>query len=122
VYPLEVENVLADHPGVAHIAVVPRPDAVMGEIGVAVVVARRGGDPPTLDALRAYGRDRLAAYKLPEAMVVTGELPRTAMEKIDRAALGALVATPTPIPEPETATAPTPTPRGQPGATPPPPR
>ena len=54
-YPLEVENVLADHPAVAHIAVVPRPDAVMGEIGVAVVVAHRGGDAPTLDALRSTG-------------------------------------------------------------------
>ena len=89
VFPLEVENVLADHPGVAHVAVVPRPDAVMGEIGVAVVVPRRGDG-------RAHPRrrcattpgDRLAAYKLPEAIVVTDELPRTAMEKIDRRALG----------------------------------
>ena len=38
VYPLEVEAVLADHPAVAAVAVVPRPDDVMGEIGVAVVV------------------------------------------------------------------------------------
>jgi acyl-CoA synthetase (AMP-forming)/AMP-acid ligase II len=118
VYPLEVENVLADHPGVAHIAVVPRLDAVMGEIGVAVVVARRGDDAPTLDALREYGRDRLAAYKLPEAIVVTGELPRTAMEKIDRTALGTLVAEAAAA----AAAAASPTPRGQPGATPPPPR
>jgi acyl-CoA synthetase (AMP-forming)/AMP-acid ligase II len=100
VYPLEVENVLADHPGVAHVAVVPRLDPVMGEIGVAVVVARRPDDAPTLDALREHGRSRLAAYKLPEAIVLAGELPRTAMEKIDRTALGALVATPTPEPAP----------------------
>ncbi len=38
VYPAEVESVLADHPAVAEVAVVPRPDDVMGEIGVAVVV------------------------------------------------------------------------------------
>ena len=92
VYPLEVENVLADHPGVAHVVVVPRLDPVMGEIGVAVVVARRADDPPTLEMLRAHGRERLAAYKLPEALVLTDELPRTAMEKIDRTALGTLVA------------------------------
>jgi acyl-CoA synthetase (AMP-forming)/AMP-acid ligase II len=91
IYPLEVENVLADHPGVAHVAVVPRPDPVMGEIGVAVVVPRHAGDAPTLEALRAYARERLASYKLPEEIVVTAELPRTAMEKIDRTALGALV-------------------------------
>ena len=92
VFPLEVENVLADHPGVAHVAVVPRLDPVMGEIGVAVVVVSPGGETPTLDALRARARGRLASYKLPEAMVITDELPRTAMEKIDRTALGTMVA------------------------------
>ena len=83
VYPLEVENVLADHPAVAHVAVVPRLDPVMGEIGVAVVVPRPG-EAPTLEALRDHARERLAAYKLPEAIVLTAELPRTAMEKVDR--------------------------------------
>jgi acyl-CoA synthetase (AMP-forming)/AMP-acid ligase II len=63
----------------------------MGEIGVAVVVARHAGDAPTLEALRAHARGRLASYKLPEAIVHTADLPRTAMEKIDRSALGALV-------------------------------
>jgi acyl-CoA synthetase (AMP-forming)/AMP-acid ligase II len=96
VYPLEVENVLAEHPGVAHVAVVARPDPVMGEIGVAVVVPLAGAAAPTLDALRDHARGQLAAYKLPEAILLTDDLPRTAMEKIDRAALGALVATPPP--------------------------
>ncbi len=93
VFLLEVENVLDDHPGVAHVAVVPRPDPVMGEIGVAVVVPRRPDDPPTLESLREHARTRLAVHKLPEALVVTTELPRTAMEKIDRRALDALVST-----------------------------
>ena len=92
VFPLEVENVLADHPGVAHVAVVPRPDPVMGEIGVAVVVPRRAADAPTLESLRDHARGRLATYKMPEAILLASELPRTAMEKIDRAALGTLVA------------------------------
>src|SRR5207247_8694109 len=43
VYPMEVEAVLAEHPSVAAVAVVPIPDAVMGEGGVAVVVAHAGG-------------------------------------------------------------------------------
>ncbi len=43
VYPAEVEAVLADHPAVAEAVVVPRPDDVMGEIGVAVVVPGRSG-------------------------------------------------------------------------------
>jgi len=94
VFPLEVENVLADHPGVAHVAVVARPDEVMGEIGVAVVVPRRAADMPTLESLREHARPRLAAYKLPEAIVLTDDLPRTAMEKIDRRALHTLVTGP----------------------------
>ncbi len=102
VYPLEVENVLADHPAVAHVAVVPRLDPVMGEIGVAVVVPR-AGEAPTLDALRRHAREHLAAYKLPEAIVLTAELPRTAMEKIDRRALATLVGSGPDAPSPTSA-------------------
>src|SRR6476620_9233982 len=38
VYPLEVEKVLSTHPKVAEVAIVPRADDVMTEIGVAVIV------------------------------------------------------------------------------------
>jgi acyl-CoA synthetase (AMP-forming)/AMP-acid ligase II len=93
VFPLEVEEVLADHPAVAHLAVAPRPDPVMGEIGVAVVVVRNGADRPTLESLRDHARGRLASHKLPEALLLTEELPRTAMEKIDRRALAQMVLT-----------------------------
>jgi acyl-CoA synthetase (AMP-forming)/AMP-acid ligase II len=87
VYPLEVEAVLAAHPDVADIAVVPRPDPVMGEIGVAVVVPVDHAAPPSLDSLRAFGGERLASFKLPEASRVIDELPLTAMQKVDRRAL-----------------------------------
>jgi acyl-CoA synthetase (AMP-forming)/AMP-acid ligase II len=84
VYPLEVEAVLGTHPSVADVAVVPRPDPVMGEIGVAVVVLRAGRPAPGLDALRTFAGDRLATFKLPEAVRVVDELPLTAMQKVDR--------------------------------------
>ncbi len=84
VYPMEVEAVLASHPAVAHVAVVPRPDDVMGEIGVAIVVPRRGGKAPDLQSLRTFGAETLASYKLPEAIRVVDELPLTSMQKIDR--------------------------------------
>jgi len=87
VYPVEVEAVLSGHPDLAAVAVVPRRDPVMGELGVAAIVPRDPAHPPTLDDLRAYGRDRLAAYKLPEALAIVEALPLTPMEKIDRAAL-----------------------------------
>lgn len=91
VYPMEVEGVLAEHPLVAEVAVVPRVDPVMGEIGVAVVVPRStpgaSTAAPELGDLRAFAAPRLAAYKLPEGIMVVDALPRTPMEKVDRPAL-----------------------------------
>jgi len=78
--------VLSDHPAVAEVAVVPRPDPVMGEIGVAVV-APRSGAGPGLEELRAFAADRLAAYKLPEAIRIVERLPRNGTDKVDRLAL-----------------------------------
>jgi acyl-CoA synthetase (AMP-forming)/AMP-acid ligase II len=89
VYPLEVEAVLASHPAVAEVCVIPRPDDVMGEIGVAVVVPRSQLQTPSLDELRSFAADKLAAYKLPEALRVVSELPYTGMQKVDRRKLAA---------------------------------
>ena len=87
VYPVEVEACLSTHPAVAAVAVVPRADHVMGEVGVAVVVPQDPDHPPTLEALRDYGADRLARYKLPEDLRVVDALPLTAMDKVDRRGL-----------------------------------
>lgn len=87
VYPAEVEAQLAGHPEVADVAVVPRADQVMGEVGLAVVVPRDPDRPPTLDELRRYLDDRLAAYKHPEALRITDALPLTPMQKVDKRAL-----------------------------------
>ena len=89
VYPAEVEAVLSDHPLVADVAVVPRPDDVMGEIGVAVVVATDPGRPPTLEDVRSFLEPKLARYKHPEAIRLVAELPLTPMQKVDRARLTA---------------------------------
>jgi acyl-CoA synthetase (AMP-forming)/AMP-acid ligase II len=89
VYPAEVEAVLAAHPAVSEVAVVPRPDPVMGEIGVAVVAPRDPATPPTLDDVRAFLDGRIAAYKIPEALRLVPELPLTPMQKVDRRALAA---------------------------------
>jgi acyl-CoA synthetase (AMP-forming)/AMP-acid ligase II len=89
VYPQEVEAALRSHPAVADVAVVPRPDPVMGEIGVAVVIASDPSSPPTLEDLRSFAADDLAAFKLPEALRLVDALPLTAMQKLDRTALAA---------------------------------
>lgn len=91
VYPMEVEAVLAAHPAIADVAIAPRADDVMGEVGVAVIVPREGAPTPNVDELRAYAEDRLARYKLPEDILVVDTLPLTAMEKLDRRALATLV-------------------------------
>jgi acyl-CoA synthetase (AMP-forming)/AMP-acid ligase II len=93
VYPVEVEAVLSTHREVGAVAVVPRPDAVMGEIGVAVVVPHASHAPPTLEELRSFATEHLAGYKLPEAVLIVDALPLTAGEKIDRRALAEVVTT-----------------------------
>jgi acyl-CoA synthetase (AMP-forming)/AMP-acid ligase II len=84
IYPVEVEKVLSEHPKVANIAVVPRPDPVMTEIGVAVVVPRDPANPPTLDELRDFAADKLARYKLPERIRYQDEIPMNSSYKMDR--------------------------------------
>jgi acyl-CoA synthetase (AMP-forming)/AMP-acid ligase II len=89
VYPLEVENVLAEHPGVATAAVVGVAAPVIGEIGVAFVVARSASSVPTLEELRTWVRERLADYKAPDRLELLDALPLTAMLKVDKSALRA---------------------------------
>jgi acyl-CoA synthetase (AMP-forming)/AMP-acid ligase II len=89
VYPLEVENVLAEHPAVDQVAVVGAPADVIGEIGVAFVVAAAGTRGPTLDELRAWSKARLADYKAPDRVELVDALPLTSMMKVDKLALRA---------------------------------
>lgn len=87
VYPMQVEAVLATHPAVREVAMVPRPDAVMGNRGVAVVVPVDAAHPPTLEDLRAFAADDLARFKLPEDLVIAESLPLTSGQKLDRRVL-----------------------------------
>jgi acyl-CoA synthetase (AMP-forming)/AMP-acid ligase II len=91
VHPLEVENVIAEHPAVDAVAVVGAPASVLGEVGVAFVVPAPGAVPPTLEELRAWCRTRLADYKAPDRLVVLDALPQTPMMKIDKQALAAVI-------------------------------
>ena len=94
VHPAEVEAAIGRHPGVAAVAVVARPDDIMGELGVAVVVPRDPARPPTLESLREFGAASLARHKLPEALVVLDRLPLTTADKVDRRRLAEMVAPP----------------------------
>jgi acyl-CoA synthetase (AMP-forming)/AMP-acid ligase II len=96
VHPQEIEAVLAAHPAVAEVAVVGHPDVLLGEIGVAFVVARSGPPLPDLAALRSFAAERLAAYKLPDRLELVDALPLTPMDKVDRRALKQSDGTPGP--------------------------
>jgi len=81
VYPAEVEAVYAEHPAVDEIAVVGVPDERWGEVGRAYVVPAAGAALDA-EALRAWGSERLARFKLPAAFVAVADLPRTPTGKV----------------------------------------
>ena len=84
VWPADVENVLRDHPGVADVAVAGRRDDEWGQRVVAVVVPADPADPPALDDLRGWVKDRRPAYAAPRELVLTDRLPRAPGGKLAR--------------------------------------
>ncbi len=82
----EIEAVLALHPDVRETVVVAYP-AESGDQRLVAYVAAHGGGSTLTDSIRAFMKDRLPGYMLPEAVVVLEALPRTPSGKIDRAAL-----------------------------------
>jgi len=81
IYPREVEEVLAQHPGVFEVCVVGETDAHWGESVVAFVVARMAG---TLDesSLNAWFIERMASFKKPKKYVFRSDLPRNSYGKV----------------------------------------
>lgn len=87
-----VAELLERHPGVAQVAVIGVEDVEWGQRIVAFVVAVDTASPPTAEALRAHVRARAEPAQVPRQVLIVDALPRTALGKIDRAALGATVA------------------------------
>ena len=83
VYPLEIENALAEHPDVAEACVLGVADDKFGQRLVAFVVAREGASVES-DALKQHVRDRLANFKVPRDVWILEELPRSSTGKILR--------------------------------------
>jgi O-succinylbenzoic acid--CoA ligase len=83
VAPVEVEDVLLTHPGVADAAVFARPDGEWGEAVVAAVVLREGGTIAG-EELRAFCAARLAGFKVPKEFMVVSGLPRSQTGKLLR--------------------------------------
>ena len=84
VWPAPIEQAIASHPLVAEVAVVGRPDAEWGQRVVAVVVPVDVDEPPSLDDVRGWVKDRLPAFAAPRQLVVVEALPTTSLGKVIR--------------------------------------
>jgi acyl-CoA synthetase (AMP-forming)/AMP-acid ligase II len=85
--PVEVEAILDEHPAVRLCCVVGAPDRHFGEVVWAFVAPKPEAPPPTEDELRSFVAGRIAAYKVPERILVVDDLPRSPTGKVDRKAL-----------------------------------
>ena len=86
IVPKEVEDVIAQHPAVAEVAVIGLPDAEWGEAVTAFVVTKPGMSVAE-DDLVEHCRTRLASYKKPRAVRFVASLPRSHYGKVLRAQL-----------------------------------
>ena len=93
VYPRDVEDALLSHPLVAGAGVVGRPDERHGEEVVAFV-ALRESDAVDSEELVEWARGRIGGYKYPREVHIVETIPLTAVGKLDRKALRALLRTP----------------------------
>lgn len=83
VYPAEVEGALAEHPAIAECAVFAIPDPKWGE-AIRAAVTLRPGQSVDAEDLIAFCKERLARFKVPKAIDVLEELPKSGVGKILR--------------------------------------
>ena len=79
----EVESVLAAHPSIYESAVIGIPDAMRDEAILAYVILREN-ETSTEEELMNYCRERLAKFKVPDAIEFVDEFPRTSVGKVQK--------------------------------------
>jgi fatty-acyl-CoA synthase len=82
IHPLEIELLLAGHPGVAEVAVIGVPDPHWGEQVAAVIRPAQPDAPPDPDELAAFCREHLARFKTPRQWFFVDSFPMTPSGKI----------------------------------------
>lgn len=81
VYPMEIENVIRDIPGVAETSVIGIADVKWGEVPKAFVVPIPGKELQ-IQEIMDYCKSRLAGYKIPRDIQIVDDLPRNASGKV----------------------------------------
>ena len=82
--PLEIEELLADHPKVAAVAVIGIPDLRLGEKVCACIRPKTGEEISFEETIAFLKSKGLASFKLPEKMELIDEFPLTPMLKISK--------------------------------------
>ncbi len=85
--PAEIEALLFEHPGVADVAVIGKPDREAGEIPKAFVVRKASHPGLTAAELLQFAAGRLANYKTVQEVEFIEVIPKTASGKILRRVL-----------------------------------
>jgi fatty-acyl-CoA synthase len=92
VFPREVEDVVAEHPAVAQVAVIGTPDEKFGEAVTAVVVLRDGAEmtDEVIAEIQASVKERKGSVQVPKKVLTADAIPMTALGKPDKKALRAV--------------------------------
>ena len=81
VYPKEIENIIATHPKVEAVAVIPQFHDKYGQVGKACIVIKRG-EQLTQSEIIEFCKKKIADYKIPESFTFRASLPKNAVGKI----------------------------------------
>ncbi len=81
IYPIEIDEIIAQHPKVLEVATIGVPDKKWGETCMAVVVAKPGAECTEKEIID-YCEGKLARYKIPRSVEFVSELPKNASGKI----------------------------------------
>ncbi len=83
IYPKEVEDIIAAHPGVLEVAVFGIPDDMWGEVVCASVVPKQGVQLDEKEIIE-FCASRMAGFKKPKRVEFRGELPKNAAGKVTK--------------------------------------
>jgi long-chain acyl-CoA synthetase len=83
IYPVEIDEVLFEHPKVLEACAVGIPDEYRGETVKAFIVLKEG-ETASEEEITRFCKEHLAAYKVPKAIAFIDELPKSTVGKILR--------------------------------------